>query len=506
MKHRWKRQAAAILAFACLFGNTVWAENRSESPLAIEMDGKDIILYVKDPGENVQAECQIGVGYGSSVEITPISAEEIPIETIFLVDNSASIQEKYRPMIADILTQLAANRMDREQFSLGVFSTQLTWLLENTSDYSQIKAAVESITYQDQETYLTDVLYELLKEKSDSCFKRIVIISDGMDDKAIGYTRDELYRLLEENPCPIYTLGCTLGSNQENLKSMFALSRMTQGEYWLVDEISDTMEVVSEICALNTAKKVTITPDEAACDGTTKGLQLNLTKSGETIQYVLELQMPFTESAEEDPEGTKLVFETTADAETVQAVVKTGSSGKKTSYKLIGASGIIIVFLVVIFCVIAFRKRRYTRANQNISDQSIEDEDMALRNRKTVLVSNEMDSSREQEHGRNTYLAWGRKISLTDQNHPEKRFTAGMNGNTILIGYNAKCQICLNYDESVSGEHCSLQDQMGKTMVRNLSKTNPTLVNGCRIEEEKELKSGDILTIGRLKMKVEIKL
>lgn len=236
---------------------------------------KEIILYVQNPGDGCEMQCQIGTSEAERIESHPIAEEEIPIETIILLDNSLSVTEKYRPLIRTIMSELAANRMEREQFTIAVFSDEIQYLVQKCGDYAQVKQAIDQITYQDQETYLTDVLYAMLEEinkENSAALKRIIIISDGVDNKSIGYTKEELYAALEKTPYPIFTLGCTYKKNNEQLKNMFALSRTTGGESWMLDEVSDPMEVIQKIAELNQALKVTVTPKDKECDGTKKEL------------------------------------------------------------------------------------------------------------------------------------------------------------------------------------------------------------------------------------------
>lgn len=286
--------------------NESFAEIRKGTPLLVDTEDSAIDFYIENPGEEYEVECQIGTEVCDQVAVTPISEETVPVHTIFLIDNSLSVEEKYRPMISEILTQQTANRMNGELYSLAVFSSGIDYILEDSSDYMQIKNAIESITYQNQETYLTDVLYELLKQleqDGEHSFRRIVIASDGVDNKEIGYTKEELYNLLEKSGCPIYTLGCTNGNNNEELKNMFALSRMTGGISWLLDDVSDATTVVEGISSLNDAVKVKISPALELCDGTTKGINLKIGKGEDGIQYVAQVQMPFGKIAEPSTTG-----------------------------------------------------------------------------------------------------------------------------------------------------------------------------------------------------------
>ena len=112
------------------------------------------------------------------------------------------------------------------------------------------------------------------------------------------------------------------------------------------------------------------------------------------------------------------------------------------------------------------------------------------------------------ERQEGTVLLWGkdvpRKLILEDVNNPVKRFEVSLS-DSILIGYNKGCQICLNYEETVSGNHCRIYGENGKFYVENLSKTNGTLMDGKRVVQTAEIYTGCVLTLGNLKMKVEIR-
>lgn len=116
--------------------------------------------------------------------------------------------------------------------------------------------------------------------------KRIVIVSDGVDNKTMGYTKEELYGLLKEHPYPIYTLGCAdkSNSNSEALKNMSALSRLTQAEAWLLDDVGDSMAVVQGVAGSNDVIRVEITVPAELRDGADKGVKLTLQAGGEVLE------------------------------------------------------------------------------------------------------------------------------------------------------------------------------------------------------------------------------
>ena len=527
MKKAWKTMIALIALLACISSSVSMAEEKG-SIFSAETENDSLVLYVENPGEQVEPQCQIGTRMCESVAAVPIAEEEVPVETIFLVDNSLSVTEEYRPDITEILTQLAANRMNGEIFTVAVFSTEIQYLLEDSSDYSQIKAAVDSITYQDQETYLTDVLYELLEDLRDSekdCLKRIVIVSDGVDNKEIGYTKEELYALLEEKICPVYTLGCTYQDNSEELKNMFALSGMTGGKSWLLDDVADNMDIVNGIGELNDALKVTIVPSADDCDGTTKGINLVLSGGGNSLQYSLELRMPFAQGTniQEEKNGQENMTpeQTAADnEEDILNPVIQPAENSPVPYILAGAA--VIVIIAVVCAVLLFRKKRENSEFKKAPDSMITGTDSSRKSSMSEKVSSETKEKAEQkpptrathmvskekqqpeEKERKTLYFWGKKIYLTDLNDPKKEFSATLKNGEVLAGWDSDCQICIRYNDTVSGKHLSLQEKNGSIVVKNLSRTNPLEVNGKTAEGEVEVKTGDILTLGEVNMKIRI--
>ncbi len=516
MKKNSLKTMILLTMIGCIsFSFLSYAENQKSSPLFTDIVDSEIDFYVPSPGDDYEVECQIGTEACNQISVAPIAEEDVPVHTIFLIDNSLSVTEKYRPMISEILTQQAANRMNGELYSVAVFSSGIDYVLKDSSNYMDVKNAIDSITYQDQETYLTDVLYELLQQMEQSeehAFRRIVIASDGVDNKAIGYTKEELYALLEKTSCPIYTLGCTYKDNNEELKNMFALSRMTGGMSWLLDDVSDIAEVTAGISTFNDAVKVRMTPNTSLCDGTTKGISLSFRHGEDTIQYMEQIQMPFGKAVIQDEASTEMEVET----ELIETEAKSEMEVAGTEEKLNpvvqtkkGENGLLIVGVVVlmvcvggVFLLLRRRKTVKTVFQEAPESKYFSSDGSERKDHKTAYIGT--DNVEEKVQTRNTCLAWGKQVELEDQRDPKRHYSAGLMGVDVLVGYNNDCQICLNYEESVSGKHCRIFEENGQVKIVNLSRTNPTEVNGQKIGGSVVLKTGDVLTIGRLHMKVRI--
>jgi pSer/pThr/pTyr-binding forkhead associated (FHA) protein/Mg-chelatase subunit ChlD len=74
-----------------------------------------------------------------------------------------------------------------------------------------------------------------------------------------------------------------------------------------------------------------------------------------------------------------------------------------------------------------------------------------------------------------------------------------------ILGRNASCPIDLSADALVSRQHARLDHRDGRWTITNLSSQNTTLVNG-RPVQAKTLKSGDVIQMGRTKMRFTLGL
>lgn len=514
MKRGWKRSLiGGVLVFIMCFRISLAAEEPGKV-LSFGTEDKNIILYVQNPGEEYEIQCQIGTSEAEAIESHRITEDMTSMETIILLDNSLSVVEKYRPTISTILSQLAENRMEGELFTVATFSDQLNYLIKDSTDLTQIKQVIDGISYNNQETYLTDILYDMLTEingESNITLKRIVIISDGVDNKSIGYTKEELYDLLKKRPYPIYTIGCTYQNNNEQLKNMFALSRMTGGESYLLDDVSDPMTVVNGVKSLNDAVKVVITPKAKDCDGTKKGVGLTVTANGQKVNNTLEITMPFSiieETTTPEETTTKETQPETTPEPTTEPVIEEPEQKEFPLTAVLIGGGVALAALIggIVFYIL----RKKEKENKFISAASSE-----MGNQRETVLKEEQhhtqimgNSGQNSEHREGTVLLWqnntSHKLIMTDMNNPIHRFEVSLDF-PVLVGYNNNCQICLNYEETISGNHCRIYGENGKFYVENLSKTNGTLLDGKQVVNTAEVYTGCVMTLGRLKMKVEIR-
>lgn len=507
---------AGLIPVICAFilmGNVAYAAGEVK---VVETNAgeEDITVYVKgNVADAEQVAVQIGTAVCDTYEVNRLSENAVPIQTLVMVDNSLSIPKQDRGKIAEVLQNLISDRLPGEEVSIATFSESIHYLTEYTNDYTVLKAATESIEYLDQETYLTDVLYDVLTDdfigKPFESFRRILIISDGVDNKSIGYTKEELYALLRDYAIPIYTIGCETGKNNEQLENMFALSRMTTADYFDLAEVESLLDINESLKTDRDILEVKISPAAEMLDGTKKAVKLTFGKeaSGGSVSSEIEFPQKAGEVVEEK-EPEKSPKPTVAPTEQVQEPPIEPEQTQSTK-GLIWAV-ILVPFLLVIAAVVAvvliIRKRNDKKNEfESITTDALQELDNQLyseANEKTEIIINDHKSDGH------TQLLWDSpatcQVILTDVHSPAKSFQSSIKGSVIIGRRRDLCNLVIDYDKSVSGKHCEIKERNGKFYISDPSwSSNGTFVNGSRVVSEVEIFSGNVIKLGRLEFKFE---
>lgn len=497
MKKYPERAFALSVLFAFLFSFISFAGASEGEILTHYVTSDGIAVFVANPDATAEfsVDCQIGTRPAESVDSTLISREEPSVKTVILLDNSLSVKKKYREFIFDTVNKLIDRKGPGEEITLATFSDKISYVLKDSKDAAQLKEAAGAIEYKDQETYLTDVLYELfseLEQQNDGTFVRIIVVSDGVDNKEIGFTKEELNALISRRPYPIYALGCTNGNNNENLKSMFALSRLTGGDSFLLDDMTDNEEILEKIAEAGNTIKVKIVPQKEDRDGGKKAVRLSLTTASGTYQKSFETEMPFAEIeavTETEESRTEATEEETVphDAELVLKSEK--EEAKSFPYWIIAAAAGVAVAVVVL--VVLLKRKKKKPAPVYVSEDDC----------KTELADDDRTERIGAEDDATSRMTVSTLI-LQDVERPARRYEAELYM-PITVGRGSECRIRVE-DGSVSRNQCEITKRGTRVYVKNLSESNVTKLDGYKLSGEEEITSGSKLTMGRVTLTVEL--
>ena len=531
----------------------------------------EIALYIKGiQGDDLTATIQAGTTPCGTATATRLSETTHPVQTLLLLDHSQSIPKADRKRIQKILQTIIAGRMPQEQMAIAVFDEGVTYLADYTLDSQTLQQTAANISYQRSNTYLTDVLYDLLASEytmqAEDIFRRILVISDGVDNKSIGYTKDELYALLKEYPIPVYTVGIQTGkkssrSNNSQLKNMFALSRITGADSFLLDGPDSQEAIAQSLKQDQDIVRLPINLPDSLLDGSKKACKVTFA-SGETVstQAIMPQQAKAPEETGQIPDA--------ATGNTAQGAKQDTKAHEKASKA--AKPGIILAavclaaaaLLLAIILLIKKKQRKTTgyhptptygtapfhgmpqtstmpQANHTPSADEIQTVYEAASNNQKPPANataaspmpsenglasvcsgyGEIDDGKTEmigaagtgaSSGDETVMMWNTgeapscQICLTDTKNPARFFQAPLNNGVIIGRRQGACHIVLDYDRSVSGRHCEVKAYGGKAYILDLQSSNGTFVDGHRVLEETEIKTGTILTLGNLSFQVEI--
>lgn len=492
-KLNWLKKGISMVTAACLMAAVTVVSYAAASAVVLEqrMLEDSLLLYVKHSGEEQKVQAHIGTESGVKARVT--DSGDLSVVTWLLMDNSLSISGEDRETAKRLLTDLVAGRAQNERFNLCTFSDKLTVLLEDSQNYTELKAQIDQLEHEDQETYLTDVLSELLDremERDGDEFVRVIIISDGVDNNPGGLTREELLRRLKEQAIPIYTLGSVNQNNGQNLKEMYALSRQTNGLSWTLGELTDTLSVVQAMSGAELPVCVEVEIPEALQDGSVKGVQLTF-RDGAVAET--QATMPFG-IVKDTPVELPADHSDPAPDPQPEPEPEPDSEFPFMLLIVILAATAVLVAGVAAFLLIRRKKEK----------NRIEPVELNLN---AVGGGTELNLPGELPGGDTMLLINNDRrliLKLIDRTDPNRHFEVPLCGK-VTIGRSPSNQIVLDYERSVSGTHCEVFVAGNIFKIRDLGSKNGTYVDGIQVGDVAEISSGSVLKLGRLELMVDIR-
>ncbi len=477
-----------------------------------------IQLYVTGLEEGQTAIGQIG-RKEAQVEI---GTEAVSVHTIILVDNSLSITTQNQKKIQDVISQYVQQKPENEVVSVAVYGENITYLLEKETDGQKIVDAMSQITYQNQDSYLTDILYEEMERlDSEQEYVRFVVATDGVDNKAIGYTKEELTKRLEEDNYPIYALGCIYKDNTSELENFFALARSTNAKYFLLDDYEEFTEVVNGL-AESVSQVVLHVPDEYR-DGSLQNVLLTFTGDSGSKEISCELRMPFQVEeivVEETIESTveETVVEETTVVETVEqpTVIETVEAPVEEAeggIDIVTIGAVLLLVVAVVGLLLSKKggkkkekaepKKKGKEKAKNVTPLSFDEPEDDER---TVILGGggyDSDVTMILDDRQSDY-----KVVLTDVNNASRVFSYPLIDNSVIIGRSkeAGAQLVINYKGSISKTHCKVSFMNGRFYVNDENSSNGTFVNGRRITGMTEFENGAIFKLGEFEATVMMEI
>lgn len=523
------KKIAGYLIVAAVFLLAAVPVHAAGNAQIVEVKQKEdqLLVWVRDAGSGSQVTATLGKTPVEDVTAQMFQESGMEMRTLILIDNSLSTAN-YQPAIRDALLEAAAARRENEYFALGTIGEHVTVLQDFTKDYVQLRDTLDAMEYQYQDTFITDALYDYLTEapfeENENSFERILLISDGVDNKSLGYTKDELLGILKDTPLPIYSIGVQNSNenNDQDLENMFALSRAANSDSVLLSDLSGNAD--SLITMLNKDWNnlvVTAKIPESIQDGSLQTLTLRFGETGSTslldhirmpllIKQSQEIKQPQETEPETQPELKLPEPEPEPEATQTKAAVD-------TPVLII----LVIALIVIIVLVVLLLKKKTDPSKPAGNEDKIpvkeksatptppQSESHPEGGRSTVPVRGAAGSESASGVKRTrSVLRGGRQvcnITLKDIHDPNKIYQKTI-GSSLIIGALPDSDICIDYDGTVSRKQCQIILENGALYLINHSNTNRTELNGIPVDQKTRLTSGSVIKMGLVEMSITFQL
>lgn len=471
-KHSDNKIAIIIMAFLMVFFCVIVSYAQEIKAVSAFVFEDEIYLYVRGTSE-IGADSQIQIGNVVCGNDSISVAGNTAIRTIILVDNSKSIPKASHGTINEIISAVIDSAPEQEQFKIGTVAEQITYLTEYTSDKEALKSAAGGIVYNDQDTYLSDIIYEAaeaVRNENSNVFTRLFVIADGADNKTIGYTYDEVVKYLGIQGVPVYTAGIVGKNNTKELETMFSFSRASRAESFLMDGNTAVEQIAEALSKDEQNVCIKIKPDISVMDGSTKSILLKLTTPEGPVTITATAVMPFG-VLEAIPEETQ----TTEEKEEVKTLPVIGERETEPEpvKKPFQPWRIFVIVLPAAACVlvtvILIKKKKNTT---DVEDTPVFEEERFA----------------EQLPPPKAY------ILLKCSDLPEQVYKAPIH-DVIFIG-RKDADIILD-DHYVSSRHCEIILRGELLYVKDCNSSNGTYYENIRIYEETPIISGGNIKIGQ---------
>jgi len=385
---------------------------------------------------------------------------------VFLVDVSKSIQpaqfDEMRNEIDAWVNGLGAN----DQVAIFTFGEQEKQLADFSSNKASLVAALQNVVPTDKQTKLYFALRNAidLRQRTDASLpsrRVIVILSDGKDEGS-GFTADDVGRLVQQSPLPIYAIGFSRLPLAERNTYLDALNRIASLSGGLYIEGSSLPQAYSQL--REAIRRVFVV--QLACEGCQVSAE----------PQTLEMTLKTGTASRADRLAVSLFVPPQAPEESFWSWIKAHISLK------IALSALLTIAVVVVVTVTIEIRRRKQKEPLPI----VHTVPPPLTPTPIVVVP-----------------LPSRKIQLTVVSGNERGRSDYVNLSTrAVVGRDRACDVSYPNDSEMSAKHFELILAGEYVEVLDLGSTNGTLLNGARLVTQQRIEDRDLVRAGRTELRI----
>jgi len=441
--------------------------------IQVRADLPNLTIWANLPNDTPSEAGQISVSVGERpatvTRIDHFRQTGQGVAYIFLVDISKSLNPRQFAQIQRALHQWVDGMSDDDRAALMTFGGEVKQTVDFTADHDRLNAAVEALAPTDMETSLYQGLSEAINlgRRQDAELpnrRAIVMLSDGIDDSTAGMSVEDVFRQSREYRVPIYSIGFASDPvnerKREGLKVLGLLARQSGG--YFVQANAANLDEAYQRQQQRIIQAYRIGVDCAACEANGQLHHINVTWSDgrSTLSDGLEL---------------RLLPKAAPD----KALFPEKMAGNQDQAILVFAGGLLLFFAALIWIYRQRLVRPPADEPQPLHEpKKSSAQSQKIENRLAVRLTTVAGLQKGKSH----------QLDITER---------------ALLGRAGNCDLTLEDDVEISGQHALLLRTAGKLIIRDLNSTNGTLVNGVPIHNDYPLRNGDLLLLGRTELRIE---
>lgn len=435
------------------------------------VNGNYIDVFIPMDMKSDVLSANISTQSAALIDSGSITDKGISVYTTILLDISTSMPLEARDKALELLNYMIENISSNEKFKIVTFGEEITILQDFTSDRYDLSNSINKIEFKDKQTKIYDTIYNTMPEvrplNGEPCYYRTIVISDGADVTLSGVTKEELYMKLQSDLYPVYAVNACKTKQTDSNKELSALARISRGQYFNIYPEIDIAGFASSL-SVNNIFWCRVEIPSPLLDGSTR--QVNMSDGINSVQFDIKIPVYNMSVSEVSDESMTIIEE--ADEK------KESSDNTEWIVFTVMGAAILLMILITASIVIVYKRK------SDVIDAPVPPK----------LGKDSADNSKTELFGQ--FI-----IKISNVNCPSDNWKFPIDSE-LSIGRSSLCGIQLN-EQSVSHEQCKIIVQGSDLAIVNLSKTNKTLINGTDVTESVILHAGDIIKMGRVKLRID---
>ena len=319
---------------------------------------------------------------------------------------------------------------------------------------------------------------------------------------------------LKDKNYPVYSIGCMYKNNTTELENLFAISRLTNANYYLLDDYEDYSEIVDGIN--EKIQRIIFEVPEEYRNGSEQNVLITMETEGPAIELSGKYSMPFDIEVVEEPVVEEIVEEPVVEEiveeePVVEEVIIEEPVQEEAGidFVTIGAIGIIVIALIVLLVMKLTKKK--DKQPKNVSMNNMYQQPVPPMGQPMPPMGQPMSPMGQpmaafaEEEGTVLLNSNRKTLNMRDRNSG-KMFSYPISAEGVVIGRNRDggAQIAINYSALISRKHCKILVVGSRNYIEDLGSSNGTFVNGRPVQSRTEFNNGDIIKLGDVEMEVTV--